>query len=93
MRLKARRDKIEPEVIEIFQWHGFAVYSISSLGFSDLVIADDKVVALIEVKSGKAGKLTPAQIRFHEKFPNEHLYIVRSAGEAQELADKLRGVK
>lgn len=92
MRLRAKRDTIEAAVIRLFQAHGFSVYRISAPGIPDLLIADEQVIALVEVKSGKVGKLTPEQVEFHAAFPNPHCYVVRSLDDVQELSDKLRGI-
>jgi hypothetical protein len=51
-------------------------------GFPDTVVRtrDDRVL-LVEIKT-PTGKLTPAQVKFHQRFP---VHIVRTVEEAVEL--------
>ena len=92
MRRKAKRDTIEREVVSLFQAYGFHVCQISAPGIPDLMIADEHVIALVEVKSGKYGTLTTEQVEFHSTFPNPHCYVVRSLEDVAAVADELRGV-
>lgn len=63
MRLKARRDKSETDIIQGLEAAGYSVMQISESGKPDLLVCKDGQSWLIECKS-KGGKLTPAQIKF-----------------------------
>ena len=67
-RRAAKIDANQPEIIEALLDNGYRVKSMASAGdgFPDLVIGHDDwtFVRLVEVKNGKAGRLTGDQKKF-----------------------------
>lgn len=82
MRRAARRDAIEPAVIQALEQVGITCVRVSDPGLPDLICAARGEIRLVELKSGKAGKLTKAQIEMHQRLP---ICTVRSVGEALAL--------
>ena len=88
-RKAAKRDENEPEVINGLKWAGFSVTQLSESGVPDLIAGRNGVNYLIEVKARK-GKLTDAQIDWHEGWLGGKPVILRSFEEAIEWANSLR---
>ncbi len=66
MRMKAKRDGNEGEIVQALQLLGYGVYRLSDPGFPDLAIWRDSwggFMKPVEVKT-KRGKLTMAQRRY-----------------------------
>lgn len=63
-------------------------------GAPDLVIAHDGVIAFVEVKRPKGGRLSPAQIEFQEKCSEQRLPygVVRGEGDLREFLNDI-GIK
>ena len=85
--LKAKRDAVEPMVIKAILAHGISVYSLDTP--CDLLCGCSGVTYLVEVKSGKAGKLTAPQEKFIAGW-NGHYQIIRSVEEAISWAANVR---
>lgn len=78
MRTVARRDEAEPAIIQALERIGVTVELISSPGAPDLVCyRRDTGVVLLEVKSGKRGRLTERQKAFAVPYR-----VVRDQAEA-----------
>lgn len=77
-----KRDALEPFVVEALQDIGVTVFRISGAGCPDLLCHARGVWLPVEVKSGKAGKLTEAQIEARQRAPYP---VVRSVSEALQL--------
>lgn len=88
----AKRDENEPEIVQVFEAHGWTVHRINDKGFPDLVCGRNEKIRLVEVLGpGKlknyrrTGGLTPAQVLFHEWWPGT-IYKVRNVEEAMAVA-------
>jgi Holliday junction resolvase len=77
-----KRDALEPYVVEALEEIGVAVWRISGPGVPDLLAYSRGVWLPLEVKSGKAGTLTPAQVASQQRAPYP---VVRSVAEALAL--------
>ena len=86
-RRAARLDANHAEIVKALEAAGALVEDMSGAanGFPDLVIYHRRRYILIEVKDSSkppsARRLTPAQVRFHSKFP---VTVVTSIDEALE---------
>lgn len=79
---QAKRDANEAEIVAALNGIGCEVECVSEGGAPDLRVGFREKIYLLEVKMPK-GRLTPAQIAWHEKwghYPNVH--IVHSVDEA-----------
>ncbi len=85
MNRSHKPDALQKEIVECLRKAGrcvFVAYKVGG-GFPDLVVHWGGRVVFIEVKS-ESGKLTPAQIDFHQGWRGPPIVIVRSAKEALE---------
>lgn len=83
MRRAARRDVIESDVIQALERIGVTVERVSQPGLGDLLAhRADTGFKMIEVKSGKQGKLTNAQRATHQRLP---IVVIRSVEEGLAL--------
>ena len=89
MRRAARRDDNEKQIIDALRRCGAYVKVINDDGTFDLLVAYHGVTLLLEVKDGakppSARKLTDAEQKFHDEWPNDNLHIVNSVDEALAL--------
>jgi hypothetical protein len=89
MRRAARRDDNEKQIIDALRRCGAYVKAINDDGTFDLLVAYNKRTFLLEIKDGdkapSARKLTDAEQKFHDEWPNDNLYIVTSVDEALAL--------
>ncbi len=70
-RQAARRDICEPAIVKVLEFAGCIVYRISGEGVPDLLISCPWYPAenfLLECKTPKIGKPTPAQLEFAGKW-------------------------
>lgn len=74
-----KRDKSEAAIVETLRKAGCSVYRLDKP--CDLIILYRGAVHLVEVKSGRRGKLTEAQDAFRAIWP---LYIIRDVDGALE---------
>lgn len=83
MRLKARVDKNQPEMVEYLRKIGCNVIILSQLGngVGDLLVSFCSITVMVEIKKDKNGKLTPDEEKFCEDF--QGFYIV--AYEAKQI--------
>jgi hypothetical protein len=81
----ARRDAIEGEIIVALVNAGATVVQLSQKGVPDLLVGwqreGEPINLLLEVKSGKAGKLTTDQVEWHERWRGQ-VVVVRSVDDA-----------
>ena len=89
MRRAARRDDNEKQIIDALRRCGAYVKAINDDGTFDLLVAYNNRTFLIEVKDGakapSARKLTDAEQKFHDEWPNDNLHIIKSVDEALAL--------
>ena len=89
MRRAARRDAGEDQVVSALQACGAYVKKINGSGEFDLLVWYRGHTLLLEVKNGRlspsAQKLTPAEQKFHDRWPGDNLHIVNSVDAALEL--------
>ena len=83
--MRARRDKAEPCIVEVFRDAGCSVEFLSGAGLPDLAVGWNGVTHLVEVKSGPKAKLTDEQVEWHAAWQGEPVQIARSAEEAAHL--------
>ncbi len=90
MRLAAKVDRNQAEIVDALRKCGISVRSTASLGhgFPDLIAANgDGQVWLIEVK-GKKGKLTSDQVAFIESWRGD-VHIARTVDDALRIVGVL----
>ena len=89
MRRAARRDDNEKQIIDALRRCGAYVKVINDDGTFDLLVAYHGATLLLEVKDGakppSARKLTDAEQKFHDEWPNDNLHVVNSVDEALAL--------
>ena len=89
MRRAARRDDNEKQIIDALRRCGAYVKSINNDGTFDLLVAYRNRTLLLEVKDGSkppsARKLTDAEQKFHDEWPNDNLHIVTCVDDALAL--------
>ena len=89
MRRAARRDDNEKQIIDALRRCGAYVKAINDDGTFDLLVAYNNRTFLIEIKDGakspSARKLTDAEQKFHDEWPNDNLFIVNTVDEALAL--------
>ncbi len=88
MKLAARIDANQPDLVAFFRAHGCEVESLAAVGkgVPDLLIAWGHKLALVEIKT-EAGKLTPDQVKFHDRFP---VVVVRNEKGAADVVGWLK---
>lgn len=79
-RRAAKRDLVEPEIIDALRATGASVQMLSSRGTPDLLVGIDGKNVLLEIKTGKS-KLTEDERVWHSLW-NGQVTIVRSVEEA-----------
>lgn len=87
-RYADRRDTNEPAIIAYLERLGCKVAQVSQKGLPDLMVSQGplkSIVIMLEVKSGKQGKLTADQKIFFQKFGNSFVYVVRSIQDVKEI--------
>ena len=93
MRLAARRDAGEDQIVSAMQACGAYVTKINDAGRFDLLCWYRGHTLLLEVKDGKkppsAQKLTPAEEKFHREWPGDNLHIVNSVDSALAILKSL----
>ena len=89
MRLAARRDANEDQVVSALQACGAYVKKINGSGEFDLLVWYRGYTLLLEIKDGRkppsAQALTPAEEKFHREWPGNNLHIVNSVDAALAL--------
>lgn len=86
MRLRARIDANQPEIVAVLKAHGFSVFHAHQLGkgFPDLVTGRHKKTWLVEVKTEK-GALTDDQKKFQELWRGAPIVYLSSVAETLEF--------
>ena len=86
MRLAARRDANEDQVVSALQACGAYVKKVNDGGTFDLLVWYRGHTLLLEVKDGRkppsAQALTSAEEKFHQEWPGDNLHIVNSVESA-----------
>jgi hypothetical protein len=78
-RKAAKRDTVEPEIVDTLQKMGATTYRLSKP--VDLVVGYRGRTYLVEVKTGK-GSLTASQIDFMETWRGGQVHVLRTPQEA-----------
>ncbi len=88
MRLRARVDRNQTEIVAALREAGFSVLSLAQLGkgVPDLLLSKGEVTFLAEVKTSEKEKLTPDQIRFHGNWKGR-IEMFYSPEQAVEVAN------
>lgn len=83
MRHAAKRDDVEPAIVDALEAAGWTVVKVSDKGFPDLACFRRGVVRLLECK-GPDGDLTPAQEKTFRRIGAAHVtvHVVRTPTEA-----------
>ena len=80
MRLAARRDAGEDQIVSALEAAGAFVKKINDGGTFDLLVWHRGATLLLEVKDGRQPpskrKPTPAEQKFHDEWPGDNLHIV-----------------
>jgi Holliday junction resolvase len=86
MRRAARRDTNETAIVQALEAAGCTIARLSGPGVPDLLCLRQRRLTLIEVKDGAKAKsrqqLTPDQVRFHQRWAEAPLVILRSVPDA-----------
>jgi hypothetical protein len=89
MRLAARRDANEDQIVSALEACGAFVKKINDGGTFDLLVWYRGNTLLLEVKDGKkppsARELSPAEKKFHDSWPGNNLHIVLGPDDALAL--------
>lgn len=89
MRLAARRDANETQIVSALEACGAFVKKINDGGTFDLLVWYRGHTLLLEVKDGRkspsARELSPAEQKFHNSWPGTNLHIVLGPEDALEL--------
>ena len=89
MRRAARRDDNESGIIKAMRACGAFVKPINDEGTFDLLVWYNGHTLVLEVKDGSkppsARRLTDAEQKFHDEWPGNNLYVVKSVQEALDL--------
>lgn len=89
MRMAARRDANEDQIISALQACGAHVETINDAGRFDLLVWYRGHTLLLEVKDGRkppsARQLSPAEQKFHDRWPGDNLHIVLGVDDALAL--------
>ena len=81
MRYADRRDDNEKGIVKALKQCGASVYRLSAKGIPDLVVGWCGRLFLLEVKSA-TGKLTPAQVKFQQRWKGPPPIVVRTEWDA-----------
>jgi hypothetical protein len=88
-RKAAKRDAVEPAIVDALVSMGASVVKLSARGCPDLLVGfRGEITALVEIKRAK-GKLTPDQVAWHECWRGADVVILRSVDEAIEWVNGL----
>jgi len=78
--MAASRDINEPEIVAALRKAGAFVYVMREP--VDLLVSYGGATWLLEVKMPKKGRITSAQRKFFDEWPNENAHVVRTCEEA-----------
>jgi hypothetical protein len=86
MRIAARKDRNQDEIVKALRGAGAYVKPINHEGLFDLLVWHRGETFFLEVKDGdkppSARKLTEAEQKFHDEWPGDNLFVVCSIDEA-----------
>jgi hypothetical protein len=92
-RYATKRDLNELDVIKALTDFEVTVWQLSSQGLPDLMCYMDGQLFLVEVKNGRAGRLTPRQQKFFSNYTSAEpgrgvpAYIVTDVDEVPDLIE------
>ena len=91
MRTAARTDNNHREIVEGLRQAHRSVLDLSGVhkGCPDILVGFQGINYLLEIKSSKKAKLTPAQVEFHSAWRGQRLVVI-SLEEAIEATSKNR---
>jgi hypothetical protein len=92
-RKNPKRDANELDIIKGLADLQVHVFQLSGSGLPDLLVSLDGLLALIEVKNGTAGRLTPAQQQFWTNYVETEQVPAYICREVQELPEILESVR
>lgn len=87
-----RVDVNQASIVQLLRAAGCQVFPTHMVGrgFPDLTIGYQGKIALVEVKNGPRGRLTPAEIEFHTEWAGLPVYIIANDDDALNMLDELR---
>ena len=94
MRRAAKKDDNHNEIVKYLEKAGCLVLDLSRVGegCTDLIVGYRKVLYMVEIKDGKkppsARELTPAQEKFHEKWKNYPIFILKDDEDVRRFLKK-----
>ena len=77
------RDAVEDPLLDVARRMGASILPISETGGGDVILGWRGSNIMVEIKS-KRGRLTPAQVEFHEDWRGQ-ISIIRTEAELVEL--------
>jgi Holliday junction resolvase len=88
MRLRAKVDNNQREIVKALRAAGHHVLSLAAIGkgIPDLLVTTGDETFLAEVKDGTGKKLTPDQVEFHAKWKGR-IEIFTGVEQALEITD------
>ena len=84
MRLRAKRDQVEGQIVAALRQTGWSVLHLSVPNGPDLVCGKAGTTVLLEVKTGN-GKLRPGQSEWHREWRGSPVRVVRSVEDVMQL--------
>lgn len=72
-----------PSVVALLELDGCEVESLAAMGggVGDLLIGYDGRLMIVEMKDGDDKKLTPAQVKWHQRWRNFPVHVAHSVDE------------
>lgn len=95
MRIAAKIDANQPEIVKALRKIGCTVEILSAVGKGcpDIIVGFRNVNVFMEIKDGakpkSARKLTPDQVKWHEQWQGA-VYVVESVDEAISVINSLK---
>lgn len=84
MRRAAKRDTVEPAVVDLFRRAGWSVQHLSLPDAPDLLLGYGGHTFLAEVKTGTK-RLRPGQAAWHAAWRGGPVYVIRAIQDAEAL--------
>lgn len=80
-RYNPQRDANEKAIVKTLKQLGVSIQRINGSGVPDILAGYKGETFLLEIKT-KKGKLTPAQVKFHESWRGKNPVVVHTIDEA-----------
>lgn len=87
-RYASKKDTNQDAIVKALRQAGASVYIASGKGIPDLIVGIHSVTLLAETKN-RYGKLTPAQIEFHDNWKGGKIYILKSIDDAINMLNEI----